>query len=46
LFHENHGDVRKSAEEQGVTEEQAIQAGVEQRAREFVEKGGELYAKA
>jgi len=39
-------DIRKSAEERGVAEEQANQAGMEQRACEFVEKGGELYAKA
>jgi phosphomethylpyrimidine synthase len=39
-------DVRKYAAEQGVAEEQAIQAGMEQKAREFVQKGGELYAKA
>jgi len=39
-------DVRKFAAEQGINEEQAIQAGMEQKAREFVEKGGELYAKA
>jgi len=39
-------DVRKYAAEQGVAEEQAIQAGMEQKAREFVEKGAELYAKS
>jgi phosphomethylpyrimidine synthase len=38
-------DVRKYAAEQGVADEQAIQAGMEQKAREFVEKGAELYAK-
>ena len=38
-------DVRKFAAEQGVAEEQAIQAGMEQKAREFVEKGAEIYAK-
>ncbi len=38
-------DVRKFAAEQGVSEGQAIQAGMEQKAREFVEKGAEIYAK-
>jgi phosphomethylpyrimidine synthase len=38
-------DVRKYAAEQGVAAEEALQAGMEQKAREFVEKGGELYAK-
>lgn len=38
-------DVRKFAAEQGFAEEQAIQAGMEQKAREFAEKGGEIYAK-
>ncbi|PYJ97177.1 MAG: phosphomethylpyrimidine synthase [Verrucomicrobia bacterium] len=38
-------DVRKYAAEQGVAEEKAIQAGMEQKAREFVEKGAEIYTK-
>ena len=38
-------DVRKFAEEQKVSEQEALQKGMEQKAREFVEKGGELYAK-
>jgi hypothetical protein len=29
-----------------VAEEQALKAGMEQKAREFVEKGAEVYAKA
>ncbi len=37
-------DVRKYAAEQGIAEEEAIQAGMEQKAREFTEKGSELYA--
>jgi phosphomethylpyrimidine synthase len=37
-------DVRKFAAEQGVAEEKAIEAGLEQKAKEFVEKGSELYA--
>jgi phosphomethylpyrimidine synthase len=39
-------DVRKFAAEQGVTEDKALQTGMEQKAREFVEKGSEIYAKA
>ena len=39
-------DVRKFAAEQGVAEEQAIQTGMKQKAREFVEKGAEIYTKA
>jgi phosphomethylpyrimidine synthase len=38
-------DVRKYAAEQGLAEEQALKAGMEQKAREFVEKGSEIYAK-
>jgi len=38
-------DVRKFAAEQGVGVEQAIQAGLEQKAREFVNKGAEIYSK-
>ncbi|MEW6159829.1 MAG: phosphomethylpyrimidine synthase ThiC [Verrucomicrobiota bacterium] len=38
-------DVRKFAAEQGMAEDQAIRAGMEQKAREFVEKGAEIYAK-
>jgi hypothetical protein len=29
-----------------VAEEQALKAGMEQKAREFVEKGAEIYSKA
>jgi phosphomethylpyrimidine synthase len=39
-------DVRKYAEEQKVSEQEALQKGMEQKAHEFVEKGAELYAKA
>ncbi len=39
-------DVRKFAAEQRISEEQALQIGLEQKAREFVEKGSEIYAKA
>jgi len=39
-------DVRKYAAEQGVSEAQAIDKGMEEKAREFVTKGAELYTKA
>jgi phosphomethylpyrimidine synthase len=39
-------DVRKYAAEQGMADEQALKAGMEQKAREFVEKGAEIYTKA
>jgi phosphomethylpyrimidine synthase len=39
-------DVRKFAAEQKISEEQAIQVGLEQKAKEFVEKGTEVYPKA
>jgi phosphomethylpyrimidine synthase len=37
--------VRKYAE-QGVTEEEALERGMEEKSKEFVDKGTELYAKA
>src|SRR6202522_3835639 len=39
-------DVRKYAAEQGVTEEEALKKGMEQKSKEFAEKGNEIYAKA
>jgi len=39
-------DVRKYAAEQGLAEEAALKAGLEEKAREFVDKGAEVYAKA
>jgi len=38
-------DVRKFAAEQKLSEDQALRAGMEQKAKEFVEKGAEVYAK-
>jgi phosphomethylpyrimidine synthase len=37
-------DVRKYAAEHGVGEEQALKKGMEEKSREFVEHGGEIYA--
>jgi ubiquinone biosynthesis protein len=37
-------DVRKNAAEHGVTEQDALQKGMEEKSREFTEKGSELYA--
>jgi phosphomethylpyrimidine synthase len=39
-------DVRKYAAEQGVSEEEALKRGMEEKSKEFVEKGAEVYAKA
>ncbi len=39
-------DVRKYAAEQQLSDEQALQAGMEQKAREFTEAGAEIYSKA
>lgn len=38
-------DLRKYAAEQKISEEQALQVGLEQKAKEFAEKGSEVYAK-
>ena len=39
-------DVRKFAAEQGIAEEEALKRGMEAKSKEFVKKGGEVYAKA
>jgi phosphomethylpyrimidine synthase len=39
-------DVRKYAAEQGIAEEEALKKGMEEKSRQFVEKGAEIYAKA
>lgn len=39
-------DVRKYAAEHGVAEQDALQIGMEEKSREFTEKGSELYTKA
>ena len=38
--------IRKYAAEQGVSEEEALKRGLESKAKEFVENGAEVYAKA
>lgn len=38
--------VRNYAAEQGVSEEEALKRGMEEKSKEFVEKGAEVYAKA
>jgi phosphomethylpyrimidine synthase len=38
-------DVRKYAAEQGVAEEEAIRLGLAEKAKQFVETGGEIYTK-
>jgi phosphomethylpyrimidine synthase len=37
-------DVRKYAAEQGLTEQEAVEKGMQDKAREFVEKGAEVYS--
>ncbi len=37
-------DVRKFAEEQGITAESALERGMEEKSKEFAEKGGEIYS--
>ena len=39
-------DVRKYAAEQGVQETEALQLGLQQKSREFLEKGAEIYSNA
>ena len=39
-------DVRKYAAEQAISEEDALKTGMEEKSKEFVEKGAEVYAKA
>ncbi len=39
-------DVRKYAAEQGIAEEEALKKGMEEKSREFTEKGSAVYAKA
>jgi phosphomethylpyrimidine synthase len=39
-------DVRKYAAEQGIAEEEALKKGMEEKSREFVKQGAEVYAKA
>jgi phosphomethylpyrimidine synthase len=39
-------DVRKFAAEQQISESEALKVGMEQKAKEFVQKGADVYAKA
>jgi phosphomethylpyrimidine synthase len=39
-------DVRKYAAEQAISEEEALKKGMEEKSKEFVKKGAEVYAKA
>jgi phosphomethylpyrimidine synthase len=38
--------VGKYAAEQGIAEEEALKKGMEEKSKEFVEKGAEVYARA
>jgi phosphomethylpyrimidine synthase len=39
-------DVRKYAAEQGLAESEEIESGMQEKRKEFLEKGAEVYAKA
>jgi phosphomethylpyrimidine synthase len=39
-------DVRRYAAEKGLNEEEAIERGLNEKSREFVEKGADVYSKA
>jgi phosphomethylpyrimidine synthase len=39
-------DVRKYAAEQAISEEEALQRGMEEKSKEFVEAGAEVYSTA
>ena len=39
-------DVRKYAAEQGISDDDALTTGMEQKAKEFVEVGAEIFSKA
>jgi len=39
-------DVRKYAAEQGIADEEALESGMQEKRKGFVEKGAEVYAKA
>ena len=39
-------DVRQYAAAQGLSEEEALKKGLEEKAREFAEKGAEVYSRA
>jgi phosphomethylpyrimidine synthase len=45
LQHEITEDVRKHAAEQGISETDALGAGLKEKAKEFAKKGAEVYAK-
>jgi hypothetical protein len=38
-------DVRKYAAEHGLTDAEAIESGMQEKRKEFIEKGSEIYAK-
>jgi phosphomethylpyrimidine synthase len=38
-------DVREYAAQQGLAESQALERGMQEKAQQFVEQGGEIYSK-
>ena len=45
-FPDHPEDVRRYAAEKGLNEEEAIERGLSEKSREFVEKGADVYSKA
>jgi hypothetical protein len=45
-FPDHPEDVRRYAAEKGLNEEEAIERGSNEKSREFVEKGADVYSKA
>ena len=39
-------DVRRYAQEQGLSDEAAVKQGLEEKTAEFIEKGSDVYAKS
>jgi phosphomethylpyrimidine synthase len=39
-------DVRKYAAQQGINESEALESGLKEKSKEFIDKGAEVYAKA
>ena len=45
-FPDHPEDVRRYATEKGLNQEEAIERGLNEKSREFVEKGADVYSKA
>jgi hypothetical protein len=45
LFHEDYGRRSQVRGRAGISESEAVESGLKEKAREFVENGAEVYAK-